>query len=66
MLPWGKWLMHMASQTGKSVLATCDYVGEGIANFLGITSQKYFYEIEEYKRSLKQVITYLNILLLNF
>ena len=45
----------MAKNTGSRVLTACDYVGEGLANTLGITSQKYFYEIEDYKRQLEQV-----------
>ncbi|KAL7646820.1 UNVERIFIED_CONTAM: hypothetical protein RMT77_002076 [Armadillidium vulgare] len=53
-LTWKPWMAHWATKTGKNVLSTCDYIGEGLANFLGITSQKYFYEIEEYKRCLKQ------------
>lgn len=32
------------------MLAACDYVGEKIAGFLGITTPKYSYEIEHAKR----------------
>lgn len=31
-------------------MAACDYVGEALASFLGITSPKYQYELEEYQR----------------
>ena len=33
------------------MLRFCDYLGEKLAWGLGITSPKYFYELEEYKRS---------------
>jgi hypothetical protein len=46
------------------VLKACDYLGEGLANFFGITRPKYEYEIEEYKRTLQEVIA--NIYSTNF
>merc|ERR1712025_1107063 len=41
-------------QSGSSVLAACDYVGESLAGVLGITSPKYQYEIDEYKRTVQE------------
>jgi len=35
---------------GSQALKVCDYMGEGLANILGITSPKYQYEIDEYNR----------------
>ncbi|KAG4079680.1 hypothetical protein HA402_009066 [Bradysia odoriphaga] len=49
-LNWGPWLSLKAWKTGNSVLAGCDYVGETLASFLGITSHKYKYEIEQFKK----------------
>lgn len=43
-------MIHRALHTGNRVLAACDYVGERIASFLGITTPKYSYEIEQFKR----------------
>lgn len=43
-------MIHKVSQTGTTVLAACDYVGESIAAFLGITTPKYSYELEQFKR----------------
>ena len=43
MIPW---IHHKASKA----LAACDYVGESLANFVGITGPKYRYEIEEAQR----------------
>lgn len=40
------WIAHVSSKA----LAACDYVGETLADFLGITAPKYQYEIEEAKR----------------
>lgn len=39
---------------GNKVLATCDYVGEKIASALGITTPKYNYEIEQFKKIQKE------------
>lgn len=47
---WGPWMIHRALHTGNRVLAACDYVGEAIAAFLGITTPKYKYEIEQFKK----------------
>lgn len=32
----------------------CDYLGETLANFFGITTPKYQYEIDEYYRIIKE------------
>lgn len=49
-LTWGPWLSYKAWAAGSSALAVCDYLGENLAYFFGITTPKYWYEIEEYKR----------------
>lgn len=36
------------------VLAACDYVGEKVAAVLGITTPKYEYEIEQFKKIEKE------------
>lgn len=43
-------MIQKASHAGNRVLAACDYVGESIAAFLGITTPKYSYELEQFKR----------------
>lgn len=35
-------------------MAGCDYVGETLASFLGITTNKYNYEIEQFKKMQEQ------------
>lgn len=45
-MTWIPWFSHVSSKA----LAACDYVGETLADFLGITAPKYQYEIEEAKR----------------
>lgn len=47
---WGPWLLVKLRETGETTLSACDYVGEALASFLGITSPKYQYELEEYRR----------------
>ncbi|XP_050100041.1 protein FAM177A1 [Anopheles aquasalis] len=49
-LKWTDWMRYKTYKIGSTVLAGCDYVGEGLASFLGITTPKYSYEIEEFKR----------------
>lgn len=49
-LSWGPWTTHMAWAAGSSALAGCDYVGEWLASALGITTPKYYFEIEEQKK----------------
>lgn len=39
-----------ALMVGYKVLGACDFVGEKIAGILGITSPKYSYEIEQFKK----------------
>ena len=39
---------------GSQTLKACDYLGENLANFFGITSPKYEYEIEEYNRRVEE------------
>lgn len=46
--------MYRLQQTGSTVLAGCEYVGEGLAAFLGITTPKYSYEIEQHKKMLHE------------
>ncbi|KAH9369355.1 hypothetical protein HPB48_018781 [Haemaphysalis longicornis] len=45
-LPWSSFLLHWALQLGTQALAVCDYLGEHLANWFGITAPKYRYEIE--------------------
>lgn len=45
-MAWVPWLAHVSNKA----LAACDSVGEKVADFLGITSPKYSYEIEEAAR----------------
>lgn len=49
-LTWGPWFAHKAITTSTIVLAKCDAMGESIAEFLGITTPKYSYEIMLHKR----------------
>lgn len=39
---------------GNKVLAACDFVGEKVAAVLGITTPKYNYEIEQFKKIQKE------------
>ncbi|KAL3312902.1 hypothetical protein Ciccas_008499 [Cichlidogyrus casuarinus] len=50
-LGWFSWAQEMARRTSMRILAISDYLGEKISYSLGITSPKYYYMIEERKRS---------------
>ena len=49
-LKWLPWAVHYTWFAGSTVLSYCDHWGEKLAWFFGITSPKYYYEIEEFKR----------------
>ncbi|XP_031339551.1 protein FAM177A1 [Photinus pyralis] len=47
---WSSWLLYKSWSAGVMALAACDYLGEHLAYFFGITTPKYWAEIEESKR----------------
>ena len=49
-LSWGSWLIYKSWTAGTMALSACDYLGENLAYFFGISTPKYWAEIEEYKR----------------
>ncbi|XP_030382050.1 uncharacterized protein LOC115629672 [Scaptodrosophila lebanonensis] len=50
-LPLGPRLRYKACRMGNNILAGIDYVGGGLASFLGITNSKYASELDHYKRA---------------
>ena len=49
-LTWLPWFWHMSWLSGSTLLSYCDHYGEKLAWFFGITSPKYYWEIEEFKK----------------
>ena len=49
-LAWVPWVLHYTWRGGEAFVAWCDFLGEKLAWWAGITSPKYYYEIEEFKR----------------
>ncbi|XP_015587010.1 protein FAM177A1 isoform X2 [Cephus cinctus] len=49
-LNWVPWVWYQTVWASSKMLNGCDYVGEYLANFFGITSPKYQFEINEYHR----------------
>lgn len=49
-MPWAPWMWYQAATAATQTLQVCDYLGESLASFFGITTPKYQYEIEEYHR----------------
>ncbi|RWS16551.1 hypothetical protein B4U79_15146 [Dinothrombium tinctorium] len=55
---WFNQLSKLTSSLGRNTLQVCDYLGEKLASMLGITTPKYEYEIEEYKRMCREERAY--------
>lgn len=53
-LSWVPWLLYLAWIGATGTLKVCDAAGEKLAWWLGITSPKYYYEIQEAKRMQKE------------
>ncbi|GFG34684.1 hypothetical protein Cfor_10910 [Coptotermes formosanus] len=53
-LRWGPWIWYHTVNAGIKSLKVCDYLGEHLASFLGITTPKYQYEIDEYDRMMAE------------
>ena len=53
-LPWVPYVGYMIWWLGSRTLAVCDYLGENLAWFLGITSPKFQYELDQYERMAKE------------
>ncbi|XP_076162887.1 protein FAM177A1 [Ptiloglossa arizonensis] len=49
-LNWIPWTWYQTTWFGTKVLDGCDYLGEWLANFFGITAPKYQFEINEFYR----------------
>lgn len=49
-LTWTPWLIYKAQRLGSTVLSGLDYTGEKLADILHITTPKYAYEINQYKK----------------
>ncbi|XP_043476621.1 protein FAM177A1-like [Leptopilina heterotoma] len=49
-LNWLPWAWYQTTWASGKVLDGCDYVGEHLAEFFGITTPKYQFEIDEYYR----------------
>ncbi|XP_005096380.1 protein FAM177A1 [Aplysia californica] len=54
-LKWAPWCFYYASTAARKALGVADVCGEKLAWFFGITTPKYRYEIEEYKRAQKEL-----------
>ena len=53
-MSWVPWFIYLAWVSATSTLQAADSLGEKLAWWLGITSPKYYYEIQEAKRMLKE------------
>ncbi|XP_015124361.1 protein FAM177A1 [Diachasma alloeum] len=55
-LQWLPWIWHQTTWFSFKLLQGCDYVGEALADFFGITSPKYQFAINEYHRQQRILI----------
>ncbi|KAF8793804.1 Protein FAM177A1 like protein [Argiope bruennichi] len=53
-LPWIPYFGYMFWWMGSQALAVCDFLGENLAWFLGITSPKFQYEIDQCEKIMKE------------
>ncbi|XP_035220961.1 protein FAM177A1-like isoform X2 [Stegodyphus dumicola] len=53
-LPWIPYFGYLIWWIGSRTLSVCDYLGENLAWFLGITSPKFQYELEQYEKIVKE------------
>ncbi|XP_077587962.1 protein FAM177A1 isoform X2 [Stigmatopora nigra] len=53
-LTWGPYFWFHMWRVTTSTISVCDYMGEKLASFFGITSPKYQYAIDEYYRIKKE------------
>nr|CAH7767947.1 unnamed protein product [Callosobruchus chinensis] len=49
-LKWGPWISYLMWSFGSSTLSVVDTVGEFFAKAFGITTPRYYFELEEYKK----------------
>ncbi|KAH0999652.1 hypothetical protein HUJ04_006038 [Dendroctonus ponderosae] len=49
-LTWGPWMLYKTWAAGYTTRSVIDYVGEALASFFDITTPRYYFELEEYKR----------------
>ncbi|XP_059171403.1 protein FAM177A1-like [Physella acuta] len=54
-LSWATWAVYFMTEVGKKSLAAADFCGEKLAWLFGITTPKYQYAIEEYRRRQKEL-----------
>ncbi|XP_054706376.1 protein FAM177A1-like [Uloborus diversus] len=53
-LTWVPYFGYLVWLLGSRTLAVCDYLGEHLAWFFGITSPKFQYEIDQYEKMAKE------------
>ena len=53
-MPWLPWMGYFLNKSAVKSLEACDYMGEKLAWWFGITKPKFLYEIEEYERMKKE------------
>ncbi|XP_061741949.1 protein FAM177A1-like isoform X2 [Nerophis ophidion] len=53
-MTWGPYFWFHMWRAASSTISACDYLGERMASFFGITSAKYQYAIDEYYRTKKE------------
>ena len=65
-LAWGAWFWYQTVLAGTKTLEVCDYFGEALANFFGITTPKYQFEIDHYEKMVAEVLFSFKSFVLSF
>uniref|UniRef100_A0A1B6KA88 Protein FAM177A1 n=1 Tax=Graphocephala atropunctata TaxID=36148 RepID=A0A1B6KA88_9HEMI len=53
-LTWVPWMWYKSAEVGSKTLEVCDYLGESLATFFGITTPKYQFEIDHFNQLLAE------------
>ncbi len=54
-LGWVDWLRFKSSVVGNAAINVCDYLGDSLSSFFGITTPKYQFEIDHFNMMKKLV-----------
>lgn len=56
-LGWINWLRFKTTVVGNVAIQVCDYLGNSLSSFFGITTPKYQFEIDHFNMMKKMVST---------
>lgn len=55
-LGWWEWIVFKGNEFGTTAINACDYLGDSLSSFFGITTPKYQFEIDHFNM-MKQMVS---------